>query len=404
MVNENFTIVGVILFLYGIFICLKDRFTGWTLILLLIGSGPGFLILANVTLSTGSEALLKKFFFTPFIFLILIIAMGLKKLPRYVSGLTIALPFFLLYNNFPELNTRQSYLYNDYARDILRTLPRNTILFADRADEMEFSIANLHLSRGFRPDLGFVDCNAGVSKSIYGDDYYRIWGKPRLAIRERIEKSIIENTKRPVYYATFEPAMINIPRIQEGLVYRVKPISWPKDKFPYDEIYYLRRPDKLSVRKLSLLLSYYELMGKYYLSIDDPVKADKFFTGLSVYDKSGYADTSIGFQFHSKNLIELAEKYYKAAISKKTADIDTYVNLGTIYEKKGNNDKAKDVYNAVLSIDPNNVQTHYNLAVLYWKEADWKKVISEFETVLELNPNRADARRYLELARAKVHK
>ena len=401
---QNFTYAGLILFLYGVYACLKDKFRGWSFLILLIGSGPGFLILANVTLTPGSESLLKRFFFLPFIFVVFIIAEGLKKLPKSVSGAALFLPLFLVYNNFPEMNTRQRYIFYDHAKNMLKTVPRNTILFSDRADEMEFELGYLHIANRQRPDIEFTDCNAGITKSIYGDDYYKIWGKPRLKIREAVEKSIIERTDKNVYYATFDPNMINIPRYQEGLLFRTKPAKALKPNFPYEEIYALRYTKDIENRELNILNSYFDLMGRYYLFINDPVRADRFFGALSVYDKAGYADSTIGFQFHNKNQLELAEKYYKIAISKNAADKETFINLGAIYEKKGENDKAKETYYTVLSIDPNNIQTHYNLAVLYWKEADWQKVISEFETVLALDPNRVDARGYLEMARAKVHK
>ncbi|MCB4790547.1 MAG: DUF2723 domain-containing protein [Elusimicrobia bacterium] len=401
VVIENFTVIGLLLFLYGGFLCLKDKTRGWPLILLLLGSGPGFLILANVTLDPGSESLLKRFFFLPFIFLVLMITKALKSMPKTFSRLSLALPLFLLYSNFPDYNTRNNYIFYDYAKNMINTVPKNTILFSDRADEMEFSIGYLNISKGLRPDIRFIDCNAGITKSIYGDGYYMIWGKPRLKIREDTEKSIIAASKRPVFYATFEPAMINIPRYQQGLLFRAKPASDPKERFPYHEIYYLRRPENMDRREHDLLLSYYDLLGRYYLAIGDTANADRFFKGVSAYDDKGTWNTATGFLFHSKGLLDLAEKYYTISVARGAANLETLINLGAVYESKGEIKKAKYIYAKILENSPENVQTHYNLAVLYWKEADWRKVVSELETVLKLDPNHSEARKYLQFARQK---
>ncbi|MBN1622569.1 MAG: DUF2723 domain-containing protein [Endomicrobiales bacterium] len=427
VIKENFTWAGILLFILGMWFCLKEimnnlmkrdcfvplggtrndikksviarnevtKQSSLILLLLLIGTGPGFLILANVTLDPSSSALLKRFFFLPFIFVILIISKALKKLPKYVSNFVFVIPVVLFFQNIGSLNHRNEFIFYDYGKNILRTLPQGSIMFSDRADEMEFAIAYLHMSERKRPDISFVDCNAGVSRSIYGDDYYRIWGKPRLAIREKIETAIIQGTRRPVYYATFEPQMIDIPRFQEGLIYKVdNSEAEKKNIYPY--IYSLRIPDynQMDKRSLNLLFSYFHLMGKYCLTVKDMPYADLYFKGLVSYDKSRRWAQTVGFLYHKNGLLNMAEAYYL----KSRPNTEVYTNLGAIYELKNDLNKAMDFYQKALQLDYESVQTHFNLAVLYWHMSNWNKVVEELKIVLELNPEHADAKKYLKLA------
>jgi tetratricopeptide (TPR) repeat protein len=393
---DDLTWLGLIAFALGLWRCMKDRDLGWTLVLLLLGSGPGFLILANVGLSQATADLMKRFFFLSFIFAILIMARGLKDLPAYVTTLVFLAPAFLLFSNFSVLNHRQEYLFYDYGKNILRSLPPRTLLLSDRADEMEFALAYLHLAEGKRPDVDFIDCNAGVSRSIYGDDYYRIWGKPRLARREKVENEMIRTADRPVYYATFVPDMIAIPRFQEGLVYRAKPAGQQAHEFSFAALYSLRTGgiESIDERAMSLVLSQYQLLGQYYLSMGDAANADRQFDALAVNDASGRWTSNIGFLYHQKGMIALAEKYYLLAIEKGKENSEIYTNLGAIYESQGQRARAQEMYLAALRLDPDSVQSHYNLAVLHWRDGDWQAVADEFGKVLELAPGNVEARNY----------
>lgn len=396
LLATDFTWLGLAAFALGLWRCARDRTLGWSLILLLLGSGPGFILLANVGLSQGSADLLKRFFFLSYIFVVLIMGEGLRRLPRYVTFLVLPVPVILLVTNLAALDHRYEFVYYDYGKNILRSLPENTLLFSDRADEMEFALAYLHLAERQRPDIEFIDCNAGVSRSIYGDDYYRIWGKPRLQRRETVEKGIIAGSGRPVYYATFVPDMIALPRFQEGLVFRAKPAGAPARPIPFGDIYSLRTGgiEENDGRARDLMLSHFLLLGRYYLSLNDAVRADRQFSALTINDASGRWTSDIGFLYHQKGILPLAEKYYRRAVDSGTAGADIFTNLGAIYETRGEAEAARTMYLKALSIDPVNIQTHYNLAVLHWKRGDWQAVADEFGAVLRLDPQNKDAQVY----------
>ncbi len=392
----------MILLLIGVIKYLDDKRCGWTLFALMLGSGPGFVLLANAGTDAVSRELMERFFFLSYIFAAVIMAEGLGELPKYARGVSLFLPFFLLWHNIPELNHRQEYMYYDYGRSIIRSLPPKTLLFSDRADEMEFAVTYLRIAGHMRNDLEFVDCNAGATKSIYGNAYYRIWGKPRLEIRERVEREMMNNyTAGPVYYATFFPDMINIPRVREGLVCRAKPIEPKKAVFPYDDIYTFRVPEEteyLNGRLRDLVLSYYQLLGEYYVSGGDRDKARLLFSGVSAYDITGAWSDNLGFIYHQHGMLDDAMECYNKTIKRGKQTAGLYINLGAICEQKGKTEDAVKCYGNAIGIEPENPQAHYNLAVIYWKQGYWDGVIKEFKKVIEIEPSNEAAKRYLQSA------
>jgi len=403
IVVNNFTWAGATLLLFGTYHAFKDKARGWTLLAFAIFSGPGFLLLANAGVGAGSLALLERFFFLPLLWLALIIAFGMRFLPRYASGAALLIPIFMFLNNAPSLNRRNEFLFYDYAKNMLRTLPPRTLLFSDRADEMEFVLGYLHVAQGMRPDVEFIDCNAGITRSIYGDNYYRIWGKPRLAIREATEKALIAKSTRPVYYTSFDTNFVNIPRVQDGLLFRVR--GNPVTNFPFHEVYALRLPPAAPApdeRLKGLLLTHFQLNGSYCLGTTNLTEAERNFRGLTAFDPFGLWDSTLGYLYHSKGLFEQAQRHYERAVAMGDARPETYVNLGAIYEHNGLRPRAMELYQQALSMNPGNVQAHFNLAVIYWRDENWQNVIRELEAVTNLDPANVAAKEYLSAAKKRL--
>jgi hypothetical protein len=213
-------------------------------------SGPFFFLWTHLHVTPRTRAILDRFMYLPLVPAGLWLGLGIDETLRYLkkaipssaavmvismAGLgwayAQALPF-----------ERNNYYVRDFGKDLIRSVPIGTLLFADRADEAEFSLAYLQRIEKRRQDITFIDCNAGVSRSIYGPGYYDVWGLPRLAIRTTEERARIRAWEGPVYYATHEPDMIPIPRVQEGLVYRVAVQPLWRPRIPWHEILMFRRP------------------------------------------------------------------------------------------------------------------------------------------------------------------
>lgn len=236
------------------------RSTRLMLLCAFLFAGPFFFIWTHLTVTPRTRAILDRFMYLPLVPAGLLIGLGLSealrftkrfRLPEAIVVLILAVaPFSWAYFQPPPYE-RNNFYVRDLGRDILRSCPVGTLLFADRADEAEFSIAYLQRVEHRRRDITFVDCNAGVSPSIYGPGYYDIWGRPRLAIRTAEERAQIRTWHGPVYYATQDPDMIPIPRVQEGLVFvaAVQPPTRPR--LPWQELLIFRKPEMKPGRRLS---------------------------------------------------------------------------------------------------------------------------------------------------------
>lgn len=230
-----------LLSLWGGLILLQKpwRKAGIFLWLVFLASGPGFFFVANATPGRHVTAIMERFVSVPLLMSSLALGFGLESVRQkgkgkgvWVALVAAALLLGPLVRDFPLQSMRGQFGVWDFGRNILATLPPKAVLFSDRADECEFSLAYLLYAERRRPDVSFTDCNAGVSRSIYGDDYYKIWGPRRLARRQEVERALIAGTPRPVYYATMDTRQIDIPRVPQGLLYEVlkgqkpRPYSW----------------------------------------------------------------------------------------------------------------------------------------------------------------------------------
>lgn len=405
ILNEALTPLGIVFFFLGLFFLFwkKDlREIGIFLALLLFFSGPFFLSLSGIrTLSPGIKYILERFMTLPLVFVVIVLgyAFSLRIFPR-LTGIFLILPIWLLLQNFSLVNQKKNFFFCDYGKNILRNAKNNSIIFSDRADETEFSLAYLLNAEGKRKDLQFIDCNAGVSRSIYGDDYYWIWGRPRLARRDKVEKEMIETTERTVYYSTLLPEQTIIAKYPYGLLYKIN----PDEKILWLEFYFLRRPLKNDIRGENLFFSYYNLLGKYFLGIGSIEQAKIMFDGLKTYGERKNWILAIAYAYYEKGYLEEAEKEYQEALKLNPNWPEALCNLGVIYEQKNDLKKAVEFYERAVMVKPDYPEVYYNLGVLYWKKDEWDKVVTNFEKVLQYNPEHQGAKKYLPQARAKLRK
>lgn len=375
---------------------------GYLLLLFWFISGPFFLMLSNVSTDASGYEIISRFLPMPFvaIFVLGIVGCADRRFNIFL-GLLIFCAFGLV-KNVPSL--RNHFFIYDYGMNVLKTLPRQSLLFSDRADEVEFSLAYLLYAGSKREDLEFVDCNAGVTRSIYGNNYYKIWGKPRLAIRELQEKKMIQGSSRPVYYATVDSNMIPIQRVADGVLFRAKPLAPNSDqRIPWQYFYVLRyNPFHLGFRGIPLLSSYGQIMGKYLLDQNNFDESRKFFKMLSLLEPQGNLNHTIALWYFERGHFRFAEEFFSRAVKNDPEPDKVWCNFGLLYEKEGKNFKAEGCYRIAIKINSQSYQAHYNLGVLCWKQSRWKEVIKEFKDVLRIYPEHVDANRYLKIAEQKV--
>jgi tetratricopeptide (TPR) repeat protein len=81
-----------------------------------------------------------------------------------------------------------------------------------------------------------------------------------------------------------------------------------------------------------------------------------------------------------------------------------YINLGEVYEKRGESEKAKALWEKALDLDPGVESAYRNIGVLYAKQGDNAKAVEYFEKELSLFPDKTSTmmdlgRAYLQMNR-----
>lgn len=370
-------------FIYGLIFVLVIFFSGIFLI-----SMTG---LTSVTY--GNIYILERLITVTFFALSIFISYSLKDiLKNKIIFLCLALfNFFYTVKNLEFNNQRKNFFLYDYTMNIFHNIPYNSILFSDRADETEFSIAYYQRLLSKRTDVKFIDCNASVTRSIYGDDYYKIWGKPRLEIRNKVEMEIVNKSTNTVLYNTVLPGQTIIKKYKFGLLYHTKSIE---TVIPH-KIYVLRNePKHFLPREYGLYITHLELISQYYFDLS--LKDKKFFDVSKNYYTKLFLETQnprflsfIGYYYFLVGSFNSAaavyEKILKYSIDK-TLYVETTVNLGVVYEKMNRFNDSELWYKKALQVDPDYKIAYYNLGSLYMKLGKKEDAISSFKKYLELEP------------------
>ncbi|MDI6756867.1 MAG: DUF2723 domain-containing protein [Endomicrobiia bacterium] len=376
---------------------------GVFLFLLFAGAGPAFLILANVGVDRVSSALMAKFFYLLSIVWCAYAAIALSKLKdaRIMAAAGILLVGAAVANSAGKNSSRNHFTFYDYAANLLKNTPKNSIVIFDRADEMEFCVSYLLRIAGRRPDVEFLDANAGVSKSIYGDDYYKIWGPPRISLRNKAESDLISAAKRengPVFYATFLARQTVTPKKPEGLLHRSAGQS-PPGVFP-DEVFALRPPEK-EIRSRGLYGSHFSILGDYYLYARDDARAEKNLAAAFYLGDAG-AYHRLGYFYYQKGENVKARKIFETIARFHPRDADARLNLGVIAEGDGRYDEAEGFYKAAAGMDPSDARARHNLGAVYWKTSRWREAAEAFERAAALEPENDAHRRFADGAKRRI--
>jgi tetratricopeptide (TPR) repeat protein len=86
-----------------------------------------------------------------------------------------------------------------------------------------------------------------------------------------------------------------------------------------------------------------------------------------------------------------AEKWYTAALAKKSDDVSVRTDLGLlfVFRDPPNYDRAIQEFNRSLALDPNHIQTLQNLTVAYTKKNDAAKATATLTKLESVDPQNA---------------
>ena len=128
----------------------------------------------------------------------------------------------------------------------------------------------------------------------------------------------------------------------------------------------------------------------------------------------------LGLAFHESDMPDSAEHYYKRAIEASPELSKAHVNLGVLYDTRGDASLALSEFQIALAIDPDDIlalshaaflqfllgrhvkayeyisravelapenpQPHFYLAIFFWESGIYREALSEWERVIELAP------------------
>jgi len=395
------TTIGAILGICGIVIGVREDKKHVLLLLSFLLSGVFFFLVANLPITSETEGILPRFYLMSLAVFVIFIYIGIRKLKLVAMPLLVIILFLQLLPLAVKINKRNYYLTYDYGRNILRTLPYNTILFMDGGDDTFYSLGYLIFAEGRRKDVELHDRGGVVFKSIYGEDFRRLTKEEKETRRISVEKKFIP--LRPVFYSTFNDKILPSEKItRAGILYRVG-----ENTYPMEEFYILDR----SIKKYHDYRSNALVPIYYYMSSLDKTETEmlkclllickRWHEVLWLKSNCIFKLHETAYRLYNEGKYDIAEMYYKGIISIDVQNTSALLNLGVIYEKKRNFSLAKECYKKVLNVEPENLDAYFNLAVVHWNEEDWENVIKNFEHIVNINPNYRNAKYYLELARRK---
>lgn len=265
------------------------------------------LVLSNLRITPDTEYILDRFLITAVILFIYKIIENKTKL--------LLLIFLKLYE-LPDY--RGEFFLSRFADDIFKNTPPRVVLISDRADEAEFAVAyKLYVERK-RQDFTFIDANASVTKSYYGSDYYRIWGKPKILRRMEVEGRILKNAE--VFYLSNDPGIVPYKKYKFGFLY-----STSKNKI---RNFFTSLEVAQGVRSRNILISGKLKLFDYF--IDEGFIEDAFTMLKDPFIFDGFAYGVIGAKLLQYGFDEAV--YFL----KKSQSYEAVYNLGVYYYKKSN--------------------------------------------------------------------
>ncbi len=390
--------VGLVLLVFGSLQCLAKPFfrrvlaTVWTFILV---SGPFFFWYANVPLK-GDTDIFSRFTILPLSGAVFIMGLGCtflwaSKLWLYRGFMGALLLGFVIENvsiqkKHDVISMRWDLAVREAAINTLKMMPMEAVLVADRADETEFSMGYLLLGERRRPQTQFIDANAGVTRSIYGDDYYGVWGKPRLARRENVERLLVNSSEIPVFYATLDPTMIDIARTPRGLLHKAwsyQDLQEP-DHFLWDKVLSWRflpkenRSRMLYGTNMNLLGRSFFEAGAYPAAINAFGLGERF-GGANRYELMGY-------WLQVRGEYGPALSYYNQALAAGVISEAVFSNGGALLLEMGRASEAVGMYEQGLKHFRNSVDILYNLAVAKWQQGEMDDVKKLVQRILSIQP------------------
>jgi len=439
----GFAYAGPALALFG-FMALwkKERVFCLALASAWLFSGPVFIYLANMPPNPHALAILEAHFLMPNLFAAVFFAAGIDYAMSALSFsgaaaaplLCAALLAVQLFNGSRDLQKRDNLVAYDYAKNVLRSLPENSIVVMKK-DVQLFALWNRQYVEGERKDSAVV--GQGLSGSPwYQTAFARVHPDVGLgALRNASDwKTLAEmNPGKGLFFSpdadySRPQGYVELPR---GLLNLVTPKTGTPDQFLLGEIFPYRGKyfygDYREFFTPDIIEDYaraHIALGRYYMDEKrGPEARREFETSLRLQPFFPQVYSLIAYTYVAENNYPAASKYYREAAAQfdKLLDMaaeyntledtrdgirrdisDAYISLGVCSEKALKDDESLSYYSQATSVWPGQARAYFNRSVIFWRRGDWPQVIRELEQALRVDPNFKEAAYYLETAKRKA--
>lgn len=331
----------------GIFVGLKQSGSRrWSAGLLLswVLAGPAFFLLSNLPLrEPTTPAILQPYLVLSSLLWAPFVVMGLSALPRVKPWvLPMAALLMLCSRSWSWTSQRNDFYAYDYARNLLRSLPQNAVLY-DPDDPTRFSIQVLQMVEHRRPDVVLLN----FFRTRWGYEEIK-WQWPDLLppvpieSGQELERALWGySARRRPFYAELPQKLAPIPYRAEGLVYAARAGVAPL-------------PEREALARAEALLAICVRRGDF-LTLHH---ADFFTRHLIGYYAA--ADCNLGLDYANAGKTEQAVRHYQAALAIDPALSAAYNDWGIVAFGRGDYAGAAELFDRGLAQDPRNENLRNN--------------------------------------------
>jgi len=157
-----------------------------------------------------------------------------------------------------------------------------------------------------------------------------------------------------------------------------------RDMGPMDRVGYLS--GLIKEGKVDPLIHFH--LGNAYYALEQPDSAIAHFHRATTLDP-GYSKAwvNLGIVYDGRGQHGAARQAYNSAIDANPKDVLAYCHLGHNRFSQGDVPEAIKLYMTALEIDPNSAQAHYNLGLAFAESRVFAEAILEWRKVIELDPD-----------------
>ena len=293
--------------------------------------------------------------------------------------------------HYTECNYRNYWYAHDHANNMLASMLQNAVIFPS-GDHNTFPLIYLVLVEGHRSDVTIADKYGYIEPSLY-EDMPDNPGLPRTpAQRKAIEKWIIRNMRRPVYYAVKkDPGISEAQAVPVGMLYHLLPEGYELDhRAPWEAINYRNRRIKAprDHGADNILADYQYFQAITALRADTPDTALEHFAKCAEHGW-GIKEicNNIGSALAEHGLTAEALDYYRRATQIDPRYKAAWWNMARVAKSLQQWDLAEQCFRKLTEIDDQDFRPWGELGFIAKMHAgDTEEAIRCWEQSIKLNP------------------